>query len=67
MPEELQVNFCEDREPALLVLAVHVDRNEAPGCLINLGKDPLYTSRLPGPRQSPQYGVQRPRSLQTWT
>jgi len=53
MAEELQVNFREHREPAPFILAVHIDRNESPGCLIHLGKDPLHTGRLPGPGQSP--------------
>lgn len=65
MPEEFQMNFCEYREPASLVLAVHIDRDEPPGCLIHLGEDPVYAGCLPGPGQSSQDPIQWPGSVES--
>lgn len=65
--EELQVNFREHREPAPFILAVHIDRNESPGCLIYLGKDAVHTGRLPGAWEATEDSVQWPGSVESGT
>ena len=67
MAEELQVNFREHREPASFVLAVDIDGDESPGCLIHLRKDTVHTGRLAGSWQATEDSVQWPGSVETRT
>ncbi|MFA6673492.1 MAG: hypothetical protein WCS24_12670 [Methanoculleus sp.] len=65
--EDRGINSRKDHVLRPVVLAVHVDRHDLLGGLLELGKDPEHAGRLPGPGQTPADGGEGPPAFECGT
>lgn len=63
---QLSIDLRKDRKLGMLGLAVHIDRDQAPGRFLDFRKNPPDSCCLSCSREASEGYVERPAAVETW-
>jgi len=63
---QLSVDLCKDGKFGVLGLAVHIDRDQEPGCFLDFRKDPSDSSGFSCSREPSEGHVEWPTAMEAW-